>query len=134
LIQTQISTELNATLIHRVTGELDLLQAEQATAEALALAQQLLFNATSIHLLLDLRGMRFLGLQARRVWTEGFVRHPLLLHHTKYVALIADDLPAARAEQEVMETEQFQFFYDLDAGKEWLANKIHSDQATDKQA
>lgn len=128
MIQTQVSTDLHATLIHRVTGDIDLYQAEQGVAEALALAQQLLSNAQIVHLLLDLRRMHFQGLHARRVWNEGFIRHPLILRHVQYVALIADDLPSARAEQEVMQTEQFQFFYDFDAGEHWLASKTQRGQ------
>jgi hypothetical protein len=123
MIQSQLLPELPASLIHRVHGAVDLPQAEAGAATALALAQQSIGEQGVIHLLLDLRGMDFQSLAARKVWNEGFVRHPLLMNHAGAVAIVADDLLHVRAEQAVMEQERLRFFFDLVTALAWLAGQ-----------
>jgi hypothetical protein len=129
MIQSHLVPDLPATLLHRVHGPVDLPQAEAGVTEALALAQQLIGEQGVIHLLLDLRGMDFQRLAARKVWNEGFVRHPLLVDHAGFVAIVADDLPHVRAEQAVMEGERLRFFFDLAEGYNWLADQTRPSAA-----
>lgn len=121
MIQTQLLALGDATLLHRVIGSVDVPQAEQGAADALRLLQQLAQQHHTIKLLLDLRGLRFDSLQAHRAWKLGFVEHPLVRQHVRYVAIIGDDTPPFHAERELMEAEQVKFFVDLALGQRWLA-------------
>jgi hypothetical protein len=121
MIETSLSPSLAATVLHRVTGSIDQQQAEQGAAEALRLVQQLSAEHGPLNLVLDLRGKHFTDLQAQRAWSQGFSRNPALQGHVRRVAIIGDDTPALRAEQEMMQTERISFFVDLEAAQEWLA-------------
>jgi hypothetical protein len=121
MIETALSPALPATVLHRVAGSVDRQQAEQGAAEALRLVQQLSAEHGPLNLVLDLRGKRFTDLQAHRAWSQGFGRNPALQGHVRRVAIIGDDTPALRAEQEMMQTERIGFFVDLEAAQEWLA-------------
>ena len=124
MIQTQLPSLGDATLLHRVTGSVDVPQAEQGAADALRLVQQLAQQHHTIKLLLDLRGLHFDSLQAHKAWKLGFVEHPLVHQHVRYVAIIGDDTPPFHAERELMETEQVKFFVDLALGQRWLAQAL----------
>jgi len=120
MIETSLSPTLAATVLHRVTGVIDQQQAEQGAAEALRFVQHLSSEHDSINLLLDLRGKHFLDLQAHKAWSQGFARNPALEGHVRYVAIIGDDTPQFRAEQELMDTEQVRFFVDAAVAERWL--------------
>ena len=121
MIETTRSPTLAATVVHRVIGVIDQQQAERGAAEALRFVQQLSGQHGPINLLLDLRGMRFRDLQAHKAWSQGFARNPMLQEHVRFVAIIGDDTPAFRAEQELMDTERVRLFVDGAAAHAWLA-------------
>lgn len=70
--------------------------------------------------MLDLRGRQFADLQAHKAWSRGFARNPALQGHVQYVAIIDNDTPPFRAEQELMETERVRFFVDAASAEQWL--------------
>jgi len=111
-------------VLHRVTGTIDQQQAEQGAAEALRFVQHQSSEHALINLVLDLRGKHFQDLQAHKAWSQGFARNPALQEHVRYVALIGDDTPSFRAEQELMETEQVRFFVDVAIAERWLERTI----------
>ena len=121
MIETSLSPTLAATVLHRVTGTVDQQQAEQGAAEALRFVQQLSGEQGSINLVLDMRGKDFQNLQAQRAWSEGFARNPALQGHVRCVAIIGDDTPAFRAEQELMATDRVRLFVDAALAEQWLA-------------
>jgi hypothetical protein len=120
MIETSLFPTLPATVWHRVTGVVDQQQAEQGATEAL----QYLLSLSSAHgmldLMLDLRGKHFQNLQAHKAWSQGFARNPALHGRVRYVAIIDDDTPSFRAEQEMMETEQVRFFAEVAVAQRWL--------------
>jgi hypothetical protein len=124
MIETSLSPTLAATVLHRVTGVIDQQQAEQGAAEALRFVQQLSSEHGPINLVLDLRGKHFENLQAHKAWNLGFARNPALQGHVRYVAIIGDDTPAFRAEQELMDTEQVGFFVDVRLAERWLERAL----------
>ena len=126
MIETSLSPTLAATVLHRVTGVIDQQQAEQGAAEALRFVQQLSSEHGPINLVLDLREKHFANLQAHKAWSQGFARNPALQGHVGYVAIIGDDTPAFRAEQELMDTEQVGFFVDARLAERWLARALDS--------
>ena len=120
MIETSRSPTLPATVLHRVTGTIDRQQAKQGAAEALRFVQHLSSEHGLINLVLDLRGKDFEDLQAHKAWSQGFARNPALQDHVRCVAIIGDDTPPFRAEQELMETERVRFFVDVAVAQEWL--------------
>ncbi len=122
MIETLRSPTLAATVLHRVTGLIDQQQAEQGAAEALRFVQQLSREHGLINLVLDLRGKDFQGLQAHKAWSQGFARNPALQGHVRYVAILGDDTPSFRAEQELMDSERVRFFVDATLAEQWLAH------------
>src|SRR5215216_6210322 len=120
MIETSLSPALAATVLHHVTGTIDQQQAEQGAAEALRFVQHLSSELGPINLVLDLRGKDFQDLQAHKAWSQGFARNPALQGHVRYVAIIGDDTPAFRAEQELMDTERVRFFVDSASAEQWL--------------
>ena len=107
--------------MHRVTGSIDQQQAQQGAAEALRFVQQLSGEQGPINLVLDMRGKDFQDLQAHRAWSQGFARNPALQGHVRCVAIIGDDTPAFRAEQELMATDRVRLFVDAALAEQWLA-------------
>jgi SpoIIAA-like len=122
MIETSLSPTLAATVVHRVMGVIDRQQAEQGAAEALRFVQHLLTQQDPINLLLDLRGKHFQDLEAHKAWSQGFARNPVLHGHVRAVAIVGDDTPAFRAEQELMDTERVRFFVDGAVAQAWLAH------------
>lgn len=120
MIETALSPRLAATVLHRVTATIDQRQAEQGAAEALRFVQRLSSELGLLNLILDLRGKHFQDLQAHKAWSQGFARNPTLQGHVRCVAILGDDTPAFRAEQELMETEYVKFFVDAASAEQWL--------------
>jgi hypothetical protein len=121
MIATSLSPTLAATVVHRVTGVIDRQQAEQGAAEALRFVQDVLREQAPLNLILDLRGKHFQDLEAHKAWSQGFARNPLLQGGVRAVAILGDDTPAFRAEQELMDTERVRFFVDEAVAQTWLA-------------
>jgi hypothetical protein len=121
MIETTLSPTLAATIVHRVSGVVDRQQAEQGAAEALRFVQQAGTQQASLNLILDLRGKRFQDLEAHKAWSQGFARNPALQEYVQYIAILGDDTPAFRAEQELMATERVGLFVDGAAAHDWLA-------------
>jgi hypothetical protein len=124
MIETSLSPTLAATVLHRITGTIDRQQAEQGAAEALRFVQRLSSERDLINLVLDLRGKRFQDLQAHRAWSQGFARNPALQDLVVYVAIIGDDTPSFRAEQQLMDTERVRFFVDSQSAERWLEHML----------
>ncbi len=124
MIETSLSPTLAATVLHRVAGVIDQQQAEQGATEALRFVQHVSSQRGPINLVLDLRGKHFENLQAHKAWSQGFARNPALQGHIRYVAIIGDDTPSFRAEQELMDTEQVRFFVDARLAKRWLERAL----------
>jgi hypothetical protein len=121
MIETSLSPTLAATVLHRVTGTVTRQQAEQGAAEALRFVQQRSVEYGSVNLVLDMRGKEFRDLQAHRAWSDGFARNPALHGHLRRVAIIGDDTPDFRAEQEMLGTDQVQLCGDTARAAAWPA-------------
>ncbi len=48
----------------------------------------------------------------------------MLQGHVRYVAIIGDDTPPFRAEQELMDSEQVRFFVDAAVAERWLERAL----------
>ena len=120
MIETSLSRTLAGTVLHRVTGAVDQQQAEQGAAVALCFVQRMSSEHGPVDLMLDLRGMRFQDLRAHRAWSQGFARNPALQGHVQHVAIVGDDTPAFRAEQEMMDAERVRFFIDTTSAERWM--------------
>jgi hypothetical protein len=122
MIETSLSPTLAATVLHRVTGVIDMQQAQLGAAEALRFVEQLRAEYESVNLMLDLRGNAFRDLQAHKAWSQGFARNPALQGYVRYVAIVGEDTPTFRTEQELMDSEQVRLFVDVAAAERWLGH------------
>jgi hypothetical protein len=104
-IETSLSPTVPAPVLHRVTGTIDQQQAEHGAAEALRFVERMSSEHGPLNLVLDLRGKHFADLQAHRAWSQGFGRNPALQGRVRRVAIVGDDTPPFRAEQEMMANE-----------------------------
>ena len=120
MIETILSPTLAATVLHRVTGVIDQQQAERGADEALRFVQRASSEHGLLNLVLDLREKHFEDLQAHRSWSQGFARNPALQGCVGYVAILGEDTPAFRAEQELMQTERVRFFVAMALAEQWL--------------
>lgn len=121
MIETLLSPRFAALVIHRVAGDIDQAQATQGAAEALRVVQDLAHIHGSLTLVLDLRGKHFVDLQAHKAWSQGFARNPALQGIVRAVAIVDNDTPAFRAEQEFLTTEHVRFFVEQEGAMQWLA-------------
>jgi hypothetical protein len=120
MITTTLFPSLGATVLHRVSGSIDLREAEQGAAEALQVVQELAAAEGLVCLVLDLRGAHFVTLQVHKVWSQGFARHPEIQSLVRAVAIVGDDTPAFRSEQALLETTGVRFFTDTLPAAVWL--------------
>jgi hypothetical protein len=121
MITTSLFPPLAATALHRVSGAIELREAEQGAAEGLQAVRRLAAAERSLNMVLDLRGAHFVTLQAHKVWSQGFARHPELQSLVRAVAIVGDDTPAFRAEQALLETARVRFFLDQESAAQRLA-------------
>lgn len=129
MIETTLSPTLAATVLHRVAGAIDQQLAEQGAAEALAFVRRMSGEHGPLNLVLDLRGMRFENLQAHKAWSQGFARNPALQGLVQRVAIVGDDTPALRAEQEMLNTERVRFFVGMALAEQWLARVLEGEHS-----
>lgn len=120
MINTAEYGYISATLIHRITGEIDTPEVETGVAQLIKMLNMAVQKHDTINLIIDARGVRFTSLLAHKTWSLGFEPYRALKEKIFYCALILDDSPNARAEKELMESERLQFFFDFDAGVAWL--------------
>jgi hypothetical protein len=66
MIETTLSPTLAATVLHRVTGNIDQPQAMHGADKALRFVQRLSSERGPVNLVLDLRGKHFADLQAHK--------------------------------------------------------------------
>jgi len=124
MINTAEYGHIPATLIHRITGEIDTPEVEAGVVQLISMLNIAVQKHDMINLIIDARGIQFTSLLAHKTWSLAFEPYRALKEKIFYCALILDDSPNARAEKELMESERLQFFFDFDAGVAWLRERL----------
>ncbi len=124
MITTTEYNGIRATVIHRITYEIDIEEVETGIEEFVIILDKAVQKYGSINLIINAKGVRFLSLIAHKTWHQALDDFPNLKEKIQYCALILDDSPNARAEKEFMEHERLKFFFDFGEAVKWLRNKI----------
>ncbi len=123
MIDTSEYGNIQATLIHRITGEIDTEEVAAGIAVLVSTLNITVQKHGTINLVIDARGVQFTSLLAHKTWSLGLEPYRALKEKIIYCAFILDDSPNARAEKELMENERLKFFFDFDGGVAWLRDR-----------
>lgn len=123
MINTSEYKRIPATIMHQITGEIDVKEAKRGINEANEVIDNVIHKYSMFNLIIDLRGISFTDLAAHKIW-KIWSQNRLFKEKLNYIAFILVDSPHTRAEKELMETEKVQFFFDFNKGCNWLQNMV----------
>ncbi len=123
MITTTEYKDIRATVLHRITDEIDAEEVETGIEEFVIILDKAVQKYGSINLIINAKGVIFSSLIAHKMWHQALDGFPNL-KKIQYCALVLDDSPNARAEKEFMEHEKLKFFFDFDEAVNWLRDKI----------
>jgi hypothetical protein len=121
MIETIECKMIPATIMHRITGNIDFEEVKRSINEANEVMNKIIDKYGRLNLLIDLRGISFTDLASHKTW-KIWLR--LITEKVGYVAIVLVYSPHTKAEKESMETETVQFFFDFNEGIYWLQNMI----------
>ncbi len=123
MIETIEYKKIPATIMHRITGDIDVVELKSGIAEANEEINKIIDKCGRFNLIIDLRGINFTNLAAHKTW-KIWSQSRLIKEKANYIAIVLVYSPHTKAEKELMETETVQFFFDLNDGINWLQNSI----------
>ncbi len=123
MIKTREYNKIPATIMHQITGEIDVEEAKRGINEANEAINKVIHKYGRFNLIIDLRGIGFTDLAAHKTW-KIWSQSRLIEEKVKYIAIVLADSQHTRAEKELMETETVQFFFDFNEGSNWLHNIV----------
>lgn len=125
MINTKEYKDIRATVIHRITEEIDTEEAEIGIDELVEILDKAVQKYGSVNLIINAKGARFSSLLAHKTWRQAPDNFPAgITEKINYCALVFDDSSNARAEKEFMEDEKLRFFFDFDEAVHWLRSKM----------
>jgi hypothetical protein len=124
MITTAEYKDVRATLIHRITGEINTEEVKIGIAAFVELLDNAIQKYGTINLIIDAKGVNFTSLPAHRTWSQALDNFPTIKEKINYCAFAIDDSPNGRAEKELMNSERLNFFFDFDEAINWLRDKI----------
>ncbi len=124
MITTAEYKDIHATVIHRITDEIDTKEVEIGVEELVRTLTEAIQKYGSINFIVNAKSLRFSSLIAHKTWHLALDNFPDIKEKIKYCALVVDESPNTRAEKEFIENERLRFFYDFDEAINWLRNKI----------
>ena len=110
MINTTEYKDIQATLIHRITGEIDTGEVKIGIDELAKILDNAVQKSCALNLIIDARGVLFMSLIAHRTWSQALDNFPTIREKIKYCAFILDDSPNGRAEKEFIDSERLIFF------------------------
>ena len=123
MIETIECKMIPATIMHRITGNIDVEEVKRSIDEANEAMNKIIEKCGRFNLLIDLRGINFTDLASHKTW-KIWLQNRLKMKKVNYTAIILVYSPHTKAEKESMETETVQFFFDFNEGIYWLQNMI----------
>ena len=121
MIKTTEYKKIPATILHQITGEIDVEEVKRGLDEANEAINKIIYKHGLFNLIIDLRGISFTDMAAHKIW-KLWLQIGLIEEKVNYIAIILVDSSHAREEKELMETKTIQFFFDFDEGSNWLHN------------
>ncbi len=123
MIETIEFKMIPATIMHRITGNIDVEEVKYSIDDANEATNKIIDKYGRFNLLIDLRGISFTDLASHKTW-KIWLQNRLITEKVSYVAIVLVYSPQTKAEKEFMETETVKFFFDLNEGIDWLQNRI----------
>ncbi len=123
MIETIECKMIPATIMHRITGNIDVEEVKRSINGANEVMNKIIDKYGRFNLLIDLRGINFTDLASHKTW-KIWLQTRLITEKVGYVAIVLVYSPHTKAEKESMETETVQFFFDFNEGIYWLQNMI----------
>jgi len=119
MIKTTEYKTIPATIMHQITGVVDVEEVKRGINEANEVINKVIHRYGSFNLIIDMRGLSFTDLAAHKTW-KTWSQTSLIEEKVNYTAIVLGDSPHTRAEKELMETDKVQFFFDFNEGSNWL--------------
>lgn len=123
MIKTTEYRRIPATIMHLITGKIDVGEVKCSINEANEAINKVIHKYGVFNLIIDLRGISFTDLASHKTW-KIWSQNRLFKEKVNYIAIVLVDSPHTRAEKELMETETVQFFFDFNEGSNWLQNMV----------
>ena len=123
MIKTTEYKKIPATIMHQITGEIEVEEVKRGINEANEVINKVINRYGRFNLIIDLRGIRFADLAAHKMW-KIWSQSRLIEEKVNCIAIVLVNSPHTRAEKELMETETVQFFFDFNEGSNWLHNIV----------
>jgi hypothetical protein len=123
MIETIECKMIPATIMHRVTGNVDVEEVKRSIYEASEAINKIIDKYDKFNLIIDLRGINFTDFAAHKTW-KIWSQSKLITEKVNYIAIVLIYSPHTKAEKELMETETVQFFFDFNEGINWLQNSV----------
>lgn len=112
MIETIEYKKIPATIMHRITGDIDLDEVKCGIDGANEAINKIIDKYGRFNMIIDLRGISFTDLYAHKTW-KIWSQSRLITEKANYIAIVLVYSPHTKAEKELMETETVKFFFDL---------------------
>ncbi len=117
VIETIEYKKIPATIMHRITGDIDVKDLKHGIDEANEEINEMIDKYGRFNLIIDLRGINFTELPAHKTWK---IWSQSITEKANCIAIVLAYSPHTKAEKELMETEKVKFFFNLNEGVNWL--------------
>jgi hypothetical protein len=121
MIKTTEYKKIPATIMHQITGVVDVEEVKRSINEANEVINKVIQRYGKFNLIIDMRCISFADLAAHKTW-KTWSKSRLIKEKVNYTAIVLVDTPQTMAEKKLMETEKIQFFFDFNEGSNWLQN------------
>ena len=102
MIETTECKMIPATIMHRITGNVDVEEVKRSIDEANEAMKKIIDKYGRFNLLIDLRGISFTDLAAHKTW-KIWLQNRLITKKVNYTAIVLIYSPHTEIEKELME-------------------------------
>ncbi len=128
MIETKEYQKIPVTILHRVTGKIDINEVKRGLAEAEEIIDKVIHKHGRFNMIIDPRGHDFSELAAHKMWKMWLMQDMPVKGKINYIAIIVPD--SLVGIKELMDTEKAKFFFDFDEGSNWLQKMIDLEEKT----
>jgi|GEM_PF-1246268 len=127
MIETIEYKKIPATIMHRITGDIELEEVKRGIIEANEVINKIIDKYSRFNMIIDLRGISFTDLSAHKAW-KIWSQSGLITEKVNYIAIVLVYSPHTKTEKELMETKTVRFFFDLNESIKWLQSTINQNE------
>lgn len=123
MIKTIDYDKIPATVLHRITGDIDVEEVKSSMGQACEIVHKAIAKYGRFNFIIDARGLKFTD-DAHLLWKQKVEDEPQFKEKMNYMVFVLDYSAKARAAKKRRDSENTQFFYDFEEGSDWLLNKV----------